>query len=61
MHICFKSWLYNSSMLWNEFDEEDKREEDCEVSEAQSNSHEDDVQYYFYCWCMYCVWCERQD
>ncbi len=57
MHMCFKSWLYNSSMLRDEFDEE----EDCEASEAWSNSHEDDVQYYFYCWCMYCVWCERQD
>ncbi len=61
MHMCFKSWLYNSSMLRDEFDEEDEREEDCKASEVQSNSHEDNVQYYFYCWCMYCVWCERQD
>ncbi len=61
MHMCFKSWLYNSSMLQDEFDEEDEREEDCEASEPWSNSHEDDIQYYFYCWCIYCVWCERQD
>ncbi len=53
-------------MLWDEFKEEDKKEEDkkekdCKVSEAWSNNHEDDIQYYFYCWCIYCVWCERQD
>jgi len=36
-------------MLQDEFDEEDKKEEDCKVSEAQSNSHEDNIQYYFYC------------
>jgi len=36
-------------MLQDEFDEEDEREEDCKASEAQSDSHEDDVQYYFYC------------
>ncbi len=71
MHMCFKSWLYNSLMLWDEFKEEDKKEEDkkeedkkekdCKVSEAWSNNHEDNIQYYFYCWCIYCVWCERQD
>ncbi len=55
MHMCFKSWLYNSSMLQDEFDEEDEKEEDCKVSEAQSNNHKDDIQYYFYCWCIYCV------
>ena len=48
-------------MLWNEFNEEDKIEEDCEASEPWSNSHEDNIQYYFYCQCMYYVWCERQD
>ena len=46
-------------MLQDEFDEEDEREEDCKANEARSNNHEDDVQYYFYCQCMYCVWCER--
>jgi len=35
-------------MLQDEFDEEDKKEENCEASEVQSDSHEDDVQYYFY-------------
>jgi len=30
-------------MLQDEFDEEDKKEEDCEASEARSDSHEDDV------------------
>ncbi len=44
--MCFKSWLYNSSMLQDEFDEEDEREEDCEVSEAWSDNHEDNIQYY---------------
>ena len=29
MYMYFKSWLYNSSMLWDKFDEEDKKEEDC--------------------------------
>ncbi len=43
MHMCFKSWWYNSSMLWDEFNEEDKREEDCKASESWSDSHEDDV------------------
>ena len=42
-------------MLQDEFDEEDEREEDCEVSEAWSDNHEDNIQYYFYCQCMYCV------
>jgi len=36
-------------MLQDKFDEEDEREEDYEVSEARSNSHEDNIQYYFYC------------
>ncbi len=36
-------------MLWDEFNEKDKKEEDCEVSEAWSDSHENNVQYYFYC------------
>ncbi len=48
-------------MLWDEFDEEDEKEEDCKASEARSDIHEDNVQYYFYYWCMYYVWCERQD
>jgi len=30
-------------MLQDEFDEEDEKEEDCEASEARSDSHEDDV------------------
>ncbi len=34
MHMCFKSWLYNSLMLWDKFNEEDKKEEDCKASEA---------------------------
>ncbi len=48
-------------MLQDEFDEEDEKEEDCKASEVWSNSHENDVQYYFYCQCMYCVWCKRQN
>jgi len=34
MHMCFKSWLYNSLMLQDEFDEKDEKEEDCKVSET---------------------------
>jgi len=30
-------------MLQDKFDEEDEKEEDCEASEARSDSHEDDV------------------
>ncbi len=36
-------------MLWDWFDEEDEKEEDCKASESWSNNHEDDIQYYFYC------------
>ncbi len=48
-------------MLQDEFDEEDEKEENYKANEAWSDSHEDNVQYYFYCWCMYFVWCEKQD
>ncbi len=30
-------------MLQDKFDKEDEKEEDCKVSEAQSNSHEDNI------------------
>ncbi len=43
MHMCFKSWLYNNSMLQNEEDEEDEKEEDCKASKAWSNNHENNV------------------
>ncbi len=42
-------------MLQDEFDEKDEKEENCEVSKSWSNSHKDDVQYYFYYQCIYCV------
>jgi len=30
-------------MLQDKFDKEDEKEEDCKASEAQSNSHEDNI------------------
>ncbi len=59
MHMCFKSWLYDSLMLQDWFDEENEKEEDYKADETHNYSYKDDTQDNFFNWSKYCIWCKR--